>query len=336
MYSHDGKRVELKGNAESGKRSGSSSASQSDGSIKEENQKLKDAIRRMLQAEKPEDADLGAVRTLIKVDPREEIRQRQRQLNQERRILNRAENLKETLHKKENSYQSWKHNMQEGLAQEDRRLSKELAELQAEIKAAEEKELNDAEMDGEPSDVDPTLVDVTRQVVQDELKEMKDQMGQFASYAAQMERQNQHLTEQVAMLLNTLHARSGDFIPKESPQHPHPRPSFARFEGAGVEEHKRTQKGYESIKIANDEIYTRGCQEVETRSPSGRGPGEPCGSQAPPDGCVRRSSALLFAEHAERAREVSYHEVPLNPTKALWPMWLTDSLCMPSIRHPNR
>ncbi|CAK9030826.1 unnamed protein product [Durusdinium trenchii] len=196
MYSHDGKRVELKGNAESGKRSGSSSASQSDGSIKEENQKLKDAIRRMLQAEKPEDADLDAVRTLIKVDPREEIRQRQRQLNQERRILNRAENLKETLHKKENSYQSWKHNMQEGLAQEDRRLSKELAELQAEIKAAEEKELNDAEMDGEPSDVDPTLVDVTRQVVQDELKEMKDQMGQFASYAAQMERQNQHLTEQ--------------------------------------------------------------------------------------------------------------------------------------------
>ncbi|CAK9026497.1 unnamed protein product [Durusdinium trenchii] len=261
MYSHDGKRVELKGNAESGKRSGSSSASQSDGSIKEENQKLKDAIRRMLQAEKPEDADLDAVRTLIKVDPREEIRQRQRQLNQERRILNRAENLKETLHKKENSYQSWKRNMQEGLAQEDRRLSKELAELQAEIKAAEEKELNDAEMDGEPSDVDPTLVDVTRQVVQDELKEMKDQMGQFASYAAQMERQNQHLTEQVAMLLNTLHARSGDFIPKESPQHPHPRPSFARFEGAGVEEHKRTQKGYESIKIANDEIYTRGCQE---------------------------------------------------------------------------
>ena len=181
MYSHDGKRVELKGNAEPGKRSGSSSASQSDGSIKEENQKLKDAIRRMLQAEKPEDADLDTVRTLVKVDPREEIRQRQRQLNQERRILNKAENLKETLHKKEHSYQSWKHNMQEGLAQEDRRLSKEIAELQAEIKAAEEKELNDAEMDEEPSEVDPTLVDVTRHIVQDELKEMKDQMGPWAN-----------------------------------------------------------------------------------------------------------------------------------------------------------
>lgn len=55
-----------------------------------------------------------------------------------------------------------------------------------------------------------------------------------------MEKQNQQLTEQVAMLVSTLSTRNAtEFIPKESPQHPVPRPSLARFEGAATDSSRR-------------------------------------------------------------------------------------------------
>ena len=131
FYGYDGKKVVV------GSSSGSSpSSSAADSALRAENAKLKEAMRKSIEEGKVVEV-APEIQQMVRVDPREELKERQRQLNQERKTLNRAVRIKEEMEKKGQKFSSWKASFQQGLAEEEKRHTQVMAELVQELKDAE-------------------------------------------------------------------------------------------------------------------------------------------------------------------------------------------------------
>ena len=111
IYGYDGKKVDLK-QFTGGQSSSGSSQSQAEQTLREENARLKTAVRQAL-ASKPVE-DLMELEKMSQLSPREELRERQKLLNQERKSLNRAAKIKEDIEKKERKFASWRTGMRGG------------------------------------------------------------------------------------------------------------------------------------------------------------------------------------------------------------------------------
>lgn len=140
LYGHDGKRVEIQDGSFSKSFSSSSHTGPPEDAAKEENKLLKDTIRKLLDQKGPTPEDLLDLEKILAKDPREELRERQRHLNQDRRALNKSSRVKVTMDESEKSFNSWKHVIEAGLVQEERRHLAEMAELRMELKVAEKGE----------------------------------------------------------------------------------------------------------------------------------------------------------------------------------------------------
>lgn len=197
----DGKRIEL--GKQSGPSSGaSSSQSQVEQSLREENRKLKEAMRASMDGKQEIPPQ---VRELVKIDPREAIKEKQRLLNVERKQLNRAEKIKQEMEKNESRFSRWKEGMQEGLLLEEKRHASVMAEFATELKEAEE----GPSMDVDRGDIsDPDGKDTRIDELGMELSDIKFQMSQMVAYTQAMEQRNQGLTEQVQQLIGALTGQS--------------------------------------------------------------------------------------------------------------------------------
>lgn len=220
LYGWDGKKIEVKkdGIAKSGSSSGYSS---SDASLREENRRIKEVVRNILGNEEQTEEDIQALREFAKVDPREDLKERQRQLNSER-SLNKTARIKEVMEEQETNFKSWRDTYTAGLEQEEKRYQSKMAELREELKAAEKgdaEEKDQGAMDEEQTELSVPVY------VQQELSDLRNQMRQFMNYAHQMEQKNAALTDQVTTLVATLQSRERIISPAQSPQHPVPRMS---------------------------------------------------------------------------------------------------------------
>eukprot|EP00913_Durusdinium_trenchii_P022577 g21206.t1 len=217
LYGWDGKKIEVKrdGGAKPGSSSGSS---HSEAALREENRKIKEVVRNLLGSETQSEADIQALRDFAKVDPREDLKERQRLLNSERRSLNKTAKIREVIDEQEANFQSWQETYKAGLEQEEKRYQAKMAELREELKAAEKGEMEDP-VPGSMDDGQESAQDLPV-YVQQELADLRGQMRQFMSYAQMMEKKNAALTDQVTMLVTTLQSREQQISSDFSPQHP--------------------------------------------------------------------------------------------------------------------
>lgn len=214
IYGYDGKKVDLK-QFTGGQSSSGSSQSQAEQTLREENARLKTAVRQAL-ASKPVE-DLMELEKMSQLSPREELRERQKLLNQERKSLNRAAKIKEdiVIEKKERKFASWRTGMRGGLEEEERRHASIMAEMRTELQEAEK--AKDENMDEEPEErqqsEDPRIDALTV-----ELEEMKSQFSQMITYTARMEKQNQNLADQVQALVTAMSGQRLTDGLRDSPQ----------------------------------------------------------------------------------------------------------------------
>ena len=162
------------------------------------------------------------IKKIVEPDPREKLREQQRELNKARKNLTRVEKIKEDLDKKEASYGRWKNGMVAGLKKAEEIHAKEMQQLRMDLKLAEEGKdalYEDEEMNGE---MEPLAK---------ELDEVKNKMNQMTSYVAAMEQRNQDLVSQVQTLVTAIQTtHKNELWNKDSPQEVH-RPSAALPEG---------------------------------------------------------------------------------------------------------
>ncbi|CAK8997385.1 unnamed protein product [Durusdinium trenchii] len=211
FYGYDGKKIELEDQGGAG--SSSSSQRSSEEALREENRKLKEMMKKAQESGTMGVLSAAETQQLLTVDPREDLKERQKQLNIERRTLNKTSRLKETIEEKEKKFQGWKEFMEKGLRQEEKRLAKDLQELNMHLKDAEKSEKEDAELVDDKDQEE----DLQRQ----ELEDMKEQMRDFMNYATVMEQRQRQLTEQVTMLVGALQGAKLVGDPgRDSPQHP--------------------------------------------------------------------------------------------------------------------
>lgn len=231
LIGYDGRKVEIK-------QPGSAlSSSSSPASAAEENKVLKEAVKYLLsKTPEPEEVP-AAVKSLIAVDPRAELRQRQKELNQEKKALTRVEKLKAEIVKQEERYAAWKTGMDTGIQQEEARFQKEIHQLQVDLKTVEKDEKEGRyEMD-EGSSNNPA-----NQRLAQEMDTMKQNMIQMASYVQSMEQRNMELANQVQSLVVALKSSNGLEMPaNNSPQMVH-RPRRAEREGSLFEDHRERSR----------------------------------------------------------------------------------------------
>ena len=198
MTGYDGQQVYVGGSQQS-----SAGASSQDVSLKEENRRLKEAIKFVMGRVASEDEIPEAFKDLTKEDPREVLKQKQRALNEERKALNRLEKVREQIASKESRFTEWKHSVQEGVLQEEKRHVSHVAELQEKLKSIEKgEEANPIMIDSE-EELEPQKNGRSKQLEQ-ELNVMRDQMQQVVSYTAHMEAKNNSMLEQLQWQMNTL------------------------------------------------------------------------------------------------------------------------------------
>ena len=197
---YDGKAVELEESGSALPRS--SSSSQSDSALKEENQKLRETMKFLVEKIVPKEEDQQhlpeAVQEVLKTDPREIIKQKQKALNQERKALNKVTKVRETMDRKEKSFSEWKYSIQEGIRKEEKRVATEVAELREElrsIEAGKEDPLMVADSD------DENKID---QAVQGELRAMRQEFRGLTSYTAHLEAKNAAMMEQMQAQMSAI------------------------------------------------------------------------------------------------------------------------------------
>ena len=197
---YDGKKVPIASDSAS---SQPSSLSAADQALKLENAKLKDAMKKLICKGNVEEIEED-VATFLQKDPRDEIKARQKALNEERKALNKAMKIKEEMDKKGKKFAAWKDNFQQGLISEEKRHEATMAELMVALKEAETnpEEPGSMEEDGH-GPLDPRLEQLTDQVTM-----MQQQMAQMMSYTAVIEERNQTLTEQVSALVGAIQGQA--------------------------------------------------------------------------------------------------------------------------------
>eukprot|EP00913_Durusdinium_trenchii_P026549 g24909.t1 len=206
LISYDGKRVALpddKGAV------GSSSASSS--GLQEENKRLKDALKYF--ANKKEDEEVPEdYRPFLHEDPRESLRVQQRELNKQKKMIGRVEKIRSTMEEKSQRWVRWKARIMRGLELEEQRYKEEYKQLEDELQAVETGK--DVPMDLENVGTDG------HGGVEDELTEVKHQVGQMADYMQRIEKRNLDLTLQVQDLITAVREAKQCDVLQTSPQKP--------------------------------------------------------------------------------------------------------------------
>ncbi|CAK9098955.1 unnamed protein product [Durusdinium trenchii] len=192
FYGYDGKPVHRDGGSG---RPSSQSTSKQEMSVTEENTKLKATIRFLAQKVAATDEVPEDVQDYLKEDPREALKARQRELNQERKVLNRTAKLKDDIRKKEEKFRTWKEDIEAGVKSETQRVNSTLAELQEALKAAENGEVIHLEDDESKEQIPETM--------RQEVEALRAGYGQMESYLCQMEARNQQMAAQMQTMMET-------------------------------------------------------------------------------------------------------------------------------------
>ena len=205
MIGYDGRRIEVDGDGGSSGQ-GWFSGSQ-DMQLKEENMKLKETMRNMMAKDAVKEVPKEVI-DLVKEDPRETLKAKQKELNQERKALNRLCKVKDEITKKDQKFQAWRDSINGGVRQEEKRHSGVMAELQSELKRLEK--LNNGEGDPETLEIESDEDELRQEAnaLRQELKTIKSQFRDYTEYATQMETRNARMFEamqvQMAQLLGAV------------------------------------------------------------------------------------------------------------------------------------
>ena len=193
FYGYDGKKVKVEDAADrtSGR---SSSMPSSENSLKDENKQLKAAMKFVLENMSGKVEIPADFQDLVKEDPRESLRERQKALNQERRGLNRLEKVKESIEKEEGKFRSWKEWMSLGVKQEEKRHGDALTQLQEQLRSLERQRdgVDPVEVDSESDaeGVKPAIVHLEQ-----ELAGMRQDFKDLTTYTAQLEHRNYQMID---------------------------------------------------------------------------------------------------------------------------------------------
>ena len=218
LVGYDGKAVEV--DEQSGSSWASSQSTSQEAQMQAENRRLKDAMRYMLEKVAPTDEEKAkipdSVKELVQIDPRESIRLRQKELNEERKKINKLDKAKDTMEKKSKSFQSWKETIESGIRKEEKRHSSELAEISAEIKSLERQRDGiepipvDSEGAGESEDAE---LRVENRRLQQELTGLRSEMQDVVAYTMQQEQRQTQMMEQLqAQMMGLVSAIQGSTL----------------------------------------------------------------------------------------------------------------------------
>ena len=209
LVGYDGKMVEV--DDQPGSSWQSSQSTSQEAQMQTENRRLKEAMRFMLDKVAPTDAEKAEipeeVKELVKIDPRESIRLRQKELNEERKKINKLDKAKDTMDKKSKNFQSWKETVESGIRKEEKRHSSELAEISAEIKSLERQRdgVDPIQVDSEGEEEgDESQLQVKNQRLQKELAELRSDMQNVMAYTMQQDQKNAQMMEQLQSQLMSL------------------------------------------------------------------------------------------------------------------------------------
>eukprot|EP00913_Durusdinium_trenchii_P023688 g22251.t2 len=178
---YDGKKVPLpSGHVASSGSTSLATTGAANSQVLEENRKLRDVFKLILDRDAGKETgknptDLVEECKKLVHNPRESLRERQRELNKEKKSINKAEKLEIAIKEKEDSFVKWKAGFHEMLKAEEKRYEEEVKALREELKLVEEgPEINsmDADSDGEL---------IAKNVAED-LSQVKAQMDQMATY----------------------------------------------------------------------------------------------------------------------------------------------------------
>eukprot|EP00913_Durusdinium_trenchii_P004832 g4487.t1 len=188
FLSHDGRKVPL---GSGGGAFSAASASTSARAVQEENRRLKEALKLISEKRTVDNGVLEDCQKLIQ-NPREQLRERQRELNKEKKTLTRQEKLEATIKETDDSYKSWRAGMEEGLKQEDARHVAEIEKLQHELKELQEGKDPDAMKE----DMDDEKLLREGSMAQ-ELYEVRESMKEMAYHVETLEQRNQEMVMQM-------------------------------------------------------------------------------------------------------------------------------------------
>ena len=219
---YDGKKVPLpSGHVASSGSTSSATTGAANSQVLEENRKLRDVFKLILDRDAGKETgknptDLVEECKKLVHNPRESLRERQRELNKEKKSINKAEKLEIAIKEKEDSFVKWKAGFHEMLKAEEKRYEEEVKALREELKLVEEgPEINsmDADSDGEL---------IAKNVAED-LSQVKAQMDQMATYFEVMEKRNQQMVQEMNHQVQSLVAvirtsQRPDMVNQSSPQ----------------------------------------------------------------------------------------------------------------------
>ena len=204
VYAHDGRKLALPMQGASG--NGSSSASSTS---QEELKQLREAVKFFAGQKEGESEEVpDAYKKFVVENPRDVLREQQKELNRQKKSLTRIEKLQASIADKEESYAAWKNGYLEMIQQEDKRHAEEMKQLHSELKEVEKG--GDVMEDAEPP---------TESAMKQELDQMKAQFAQMNYYFHAMEPKNQSLVGQMQALVQTLRENQQSDPGALSPQH---------------------------------------------------------------------------------------------------------------------
>ena len=274
LRGYDGKRIDI----EDGEQPSSSwqSYGWGDSAIREENKQLKEAMKFVLsKVATPEEMPEEIV-SLVKENPREALRQKQKELNAERKALTKIIKTREQLDKTQERFQRWKKNITAGVNTEEKRHQTEVAEMQTRLQSLERGE------SGEPAPIEVESDGEENKTLKKELADVKDTFEKFATYTSAVEQKNANMLEQMQMQIATLvGCLQGTAIPtiptKSSPeQMVRPRAACIKIKeekDADQERRKRERSrsppasGETSSKMAQASSFDQAIQQEMTQYP---------------------------------------------------------------------
>ena len=202
--------------------------------LQEENKKLREAIKALSQkADLSEVESADEIRKLVETDPREVLREQQKELNKLKKELTKKEKIERQLKEKAENHASWKAGILEGVKRADIKHLEEIKKLKEELAQVEDdKDVKDGMSVEVPQGNDSAM--------DSKLEDMDRKMYQMASYVETMEQRNQDLAYQVSMLLTAVKGNT-ETLPPHSPQYVKP-PARAAMSSVSAERTSRTSR----------------------------------------------------------------------------------------------
>ena len=219
---YDGRKVAVpNGQASSSGSTSSAATAATNAQVLEENRKLRDVFKLLLDKDAGKEVGKNPTELVEECkklvhNPRESLRERQRELNKEKKSINRAEKLESVIKEKEENFARWKAGFMEGLRLEEKRYEEEMKALKDELKNVEdgpETHSMEQESDGEQG----------ARALAEDLSQVKAQMDQMATYFEVMEKRNQQMVQEMNHQVQSLVAvirtsQRPDMVNQSSPQ----------------------------------------------------------------------------------------------------------------------